>query len=303
MIKKEKSEKLGRVPTEMELILEHTQQGISHEVSVSTEGVEELKRNDKIKGVKKEALLIHLGRNRVNSYAIKNTKVLFGIEDQYHVTQLVILQRVLRIILVILPEHPSDAYVFTMKMEILLESTSNKLMVGHKNYFVSDLLIDFQIKFSLSIGEIVTHWFTLIVLSALRRSGNENMLTLVILILRSILTDLQEWRYLFPAEQQFITICSYPTIKTSATLMYSNRKEVVPMADRTMEELLKAPTEGYGEAIVILEILAENFEIKTNLLQVDYQLGSLGLGNMMWERDRAHGRVYGNDCVQCKCRN
>nr|GEY80441.1 hypothetical protein [Tanacetum cinerariifolium] len=34
-----------------------------------------------------------------------------------------------------------------------------------------------------------------------------------------------------------------------------------------MEELLQAPTEGYGEAIVIPEILAENFEIKTNLLQ------------------------------------
>ncbi|GJR34884.1 MAK10-like protein [Tanacetum coccineum] len=28
-----------------------------------------------------------------------------------------------------LPEHPSDTYVFTMKMEILLEPTSNKLMV------------------------------------------------------------------------------------------------------------------------------------------------------------------------------
>nr|GEW48493.1 hypothetical protein [Tanacetum cinerariifolium] len=141
MIKKEKSERLGRVPTEMQLILEHAQQ--------------------------------------------------------------VILQRVLRIILVILPEHPSDTYVFTMKMEILLESTSNKLMVGyemglvmnfemitlsvgHKNDFVSDLLIDFQIKFSLSIGEIVTHWFTLIVLSALRRSGNENMLGLVILILSGL---------------------------------------------------------------------------------------------------------------------
>nr|GEU34303.1 reverse transcriptase domain-containing protein [Tanacetum cinerariifolium] len=39
------------------------------------------------------------------------------------------------------------------------------------------------------------------------------------------------------------------------------------MADRTMEELLQAPTEWYGEAIVILEILAENFEIKMNLLQ------------------------------------
>nr|GFA08701.1 hypothetical protein [Tanacetum cinerariifolium] len=33
MKKKEISGKLGRVPTEMELILEHTQQGISYEVS------------------------------------------------------------------------------------------------------------------------------------------------------------------------------------------------------------------------------------------------------------------------------
>nr|GEX71572.1 reverse transcriptase domain-containing protein [Tanacetum cinerariifolium] len=40
------------------------------------------------------------------------------------------------------------------------------------------------------------------------------------------------------------------------------------MADRTMEELLQAPTKGYGEAIVIPEILAENFEIKMNLLQL-----------------------------------
>nr|GEV85109.1 DNA-directed DNA polymerase [Tanacetum cinerariifolium] len=40
------------------------------------------------------------------------------------------------------------------------------------------------------------------------------------------------------------------------------------MADRTIEELLQAPTEWYGEAIVIPEILAENFEIKTNLLQL-----------------------------------
>nr|GEW85069.1 reverse transcriptase [Tanacetum cinerariifolium] len=44
--------------------------------------------------------------------------------------------------------------------------------------------------------------------------------------------------------------------------------EIIPMANRTMEELLQAPTEGYGEAIVILEILAENFEIKTNFLQL-----------------------------------
>nr|GEW58059.1 reverse transcriptase domain-containing protein [Tanacetum cinerariifolium] len=34
-------------------------------------------------------------------------------------------------------------------------------------------------------------------------------------------------------------------------------ENIVPMDDRTMEELLQAPTEGYGEAIVIPEILAE----------------------------------------------
>nr|GEV52575.1 reverse transcriptase domain-containing protein [Tanacetum cinerariifolium] len=45
-------------------------------------------------------------------------------------------------------------------------------------------------------------------------------------------------------------------------------EDIVSMADRTMKELLQAPSEGYGEAIVILEILAENFEIKTNLLQM-----------------------------------
>ena len=41
------------MPTEIELELEHTQQGSSNEVSVSTEGVEELKRNDMRKGEKK----------------------------------------------------------------------------------------------------------------------------------------------------------------------------------------------------------------------------------------------------------
>ncbi|GJW49737.1 hypothetical protein Tco_0091088 [Tanacetum coccineum] len=45
------------MPTEMELVLEQTQQGSSYEVSVSTEEVEELKRKVKIKGEKKEALL------------------------------------------------------------------------------------------------------------------------------------------------------------------------------------------------------------------------------------------------------
>ncbi|GJY96294.1 reverse transcriptase domain-containing protein [Tanacetum coccineum] len=41
------------------------------------------------------------------------------------------------------------------------------------------------------------------------------------------------------------------------------------MADtRSMSELLQAPTEGYGDAIVIPTILAENFELKFGLLQL-----------------------------------
>ncbi|GKB83946.1 reverse transcriptase domain-containing protein [Tanacetum coccineum] len=44
---------------------------------------------------------------------------------------------------------------------------------------------------------------------------------------------------------------------------------VVTMADqRTMAELLQAPTEGYGDAIVIPAILAKNFELKHGLLNL-----------------------------------
>nr|GEV33994.1 hypothetical protein [Tanacetum cinerariifolium] len=52
----EKSENKEIVPTEMELVLEQTQQGTSYEVSVSIERGKELKKV-KIKGEKKEALL------------------------------------------------------------------------------------------------------------------------------------------------------------------------------------------------------------------------------------------------------
>nr|GEY29144.1 hypothetical protein [Tanacetum cinerariifolium]GEZ55346.1 hypothetical protein [Tanacetum cinerariifolium] len=44
---------------------------------------------------------------------------------------------------------------------------------------------------------------------------------------------------------------------------------IVEMADnRTMKELLQAPTEGYGEAIIIPEINADHFGNKMNLLQL-----------------------------------
>nr|GEU88238.1 retrovirus-related Pol polyprotein from transposon 412 family [Tanacetum cinerariifolium] len=93
---------------------------------------------------------------------------------------------------------------------------------------------------------------------------------------------------------------SYPFNSTTTIPRGSNRRrvpnivepeirtieEIVPMVDRTMEELLQAPTEGYGEAIVILEILAENFEIKTNLLQLVQANKFHG-----FERDNPHTHI------------
>nr|GEV81755.1 reverse transcriptase domain-containing protein [Tanacetum cinerariifolium] len=63
-------------------------------------------------------------------------------------------------------------------------------------------------------------------------------------------------------------------------------ENIIPMADRTMEELLQAPTKGYREAIVIPEIFAENFEIKTNLLQLVKANKFYG-----FERDNPHTHI------------
>ena len=44
---------------------------------------------------------------------------------------------------------------------------------------------------------------------------------------------------------------------------------ITEMADqRTMQELLQCPTEGYGDAIVLPPILFANFELKTGLIQL-----------------------------------
>nr|GEU50499.1 hypothetical protein [Tanacetum cinerariifolium] len=54
-------------------------------------------------------------------------------EDLYLLNlQVRLISRVLRVIHVVLPEHPSDTQVFRVKMEILLEPTSYKLLVGEK---------------------------------------------------------------------------------------------------------------------------------------------------------------------------
>ncbi|GKD25705.1 reverse transcriptase domain-containing protein [Tanacetum coccineum] len=63
------------------------------------------------------------------------------------------------------------------------------------------------------------------------------------------------------------------------------RTIVAPMAERTMEKLLQASKKGYGEAIVLPEINADHFEIKTNLLQLVQANPFNGLEN---ENPHAH---------------
>ncbi|GKC97458.1 reverse transcriptase domain-containing protein, partial [Tanacetum coccineum] len=55
---------------------------------------------------------------------------------------------------------------------------------------------------------------------------------------------------------------------------------------RTMSELLQAPTEVYGDAIVIPAILAENFELKVGLLQLVTSSQFHG-----FERDDPHSHI------------
>nr|GFC78814.1 reverse transcriptase domain-containing protein [Tanacetum cinerariifolium] len=78
---------------------------------------------------------------------------------------------------------------------------------------------------------------------------------------------------------------SNPTSSTNTTRKGRNRRSskqkvensnleehlppLVTMADnRTMAELLRAPTEGYAKAIVVPSILAEQFELKHSLINM-----------------------------------
>ncbi|GJW02257.1 reverse transcriptase domain-containing protein [Tanacetum coccineum] len=66
--------------------------------------------------------------------------------------------------------------------------------------------------------------------------------------------------------------------------------EVAPMVERTMEELLRAPTEGYGEAIVLPEINADHLgdSLKPNCLQLVQANPFHG-----YERENPHAHING----------
>ncbi|GKC18028.1 hypothetical protein Tco_1014810 [Tanacetum coccineum] len=99
----------------MELVLEQTQQVDIEKVAVRSS----------LRSLKPKRTI----ESRAKRSSINLIRTLFHITCSSHNVKTRVIIRVLRIILVVLPEHPSDTYVFTMKMEILLEPTSNKLMV------------------------------------------------------------------------------------------------------------------------------------------------------------------------------
>nr|GEX73375.1 hypothetical protein [Tanacetum cinerariifolium] len=113
-IKRSKSENKGIMSTEMELVLEQTQQGTSHQVSVTV--------NSSLRSLKPKRTI----ESRAKRSSINLIRTLFQYTCLLHTVKTRNILRVLRIILVVLPKHPSDTYVFTVKMEILLEPTSNK---------------------------------------------------------------------------------------------------------------------------------------------------------------------------------
>nr|GEZ84613.1 reverse transcriptase domain-containing protein [Tanacetum cinerariifolium] len=56
--------------------------------------------------------------------------------------------------------------------------------------------------------------------------------------------------------------------------------------NRTMAEMLRAPTEGYAEAIVVPPILAEQFELKHSLINMMTSEQFFGL-----EKDNRHDHI------------
>ncbi|GKE78474.1 hypothetical protein Tco_1544594 [Tanacetum coccineum] len=76
---------------------------------------------------------------------------------------------------------------------------------------------------------------------------------------------------------------------------------VATMADtRTMSELLQAPTEGYGDAIVLPPILAKKFELKVGLLQL---VTSSLFHGFEWDDPHSHIRWFNKITSMLKYKN
>nr|GEX79683.1 RNA-directed DNA polymerase, eukaryota [Tanacetum cinerariifolium] len=115
----------GRMPTKIELTLEQSQQGVSYDILVAV--------CSSLRVLKIKCAQI---KSRANKRSIIN---LIGHNVNMHLLIIIKFtgcnQRVLCSFLENLPEHSSDTKVLTMKIEILLETTSNKLLKD-SNYLI-----------------------------------------------------------------------------------------------------------------------------------------------------------------------
>nr|GEU36495.1 reverse transcriptase domain-containing protein [Tanacetum cinerariifolium] len=94
-----------------------------------------------------------------------------------------------------------------------------------------------------------------------------------------------------------LPVVSPPNPSTSIPKRHNHRRSKQPfileespvdtMADqRTMAELLRAPTEGYAEAIVVPSIIVEQFELKYSLINMMTLDQFFGL-----EKDNSHDHI------------
>nr|GEY73734.1 reverse transcriptase domain-containing protein [Tanacetum cinerariifolium] len=185
--------------TEIEQILEQTQKGISHEVSISAEGVEELKTKVKIKGEKKEALLTlkaETGKKvdeelgKVCWWENVRGRLQDATTDHmiYHMISLSYNGQT-RTYDVLIRERSDWKLLERKKVnEELIKVCWWEIIRGRLQDATTDDMIYRLMSYHIKpkpegstqgyplvtvevLSETVTHWFTLIVLSALRRSG------------------------------------------------------------------------------------------------------------------------------------
>nr|GEV30731.1 reverse transcriptase domain-containing protein [Tanacetum cinerariifolium] len=71
-----------------------------------------------------------------------------------------------------------------------------------------------------------------------------------------------------PKRARFLIASRFPTPSLAYQFQEDPPPEVLMADNRTMAELLQAPTEGYEDAIVIPEIAANNFELKHSLINL-----------------------------------
>ncbi|GJS85204.1 hypothetical protein Tco_0751745 [Tanacetum coccineum] len=105
-----------RMPTKIELTLEQSQQGVSNDVLVNTYAV---RITMLIADIEDDIMDPVIQCTTLPSHSGFSKKKLVSFVTEIHTTSIDFLT----------PKHPSDTYVLTMKMEILFEPASNKLLV------------------------------------------------------------------------------------------------------------------------------------------------------------------------------